>query len=375
MEDRVKNILKSNVIIDTLSHGPLPWSDDLVAECDRMLAEGMNPWDVIPILVVKFAKNVVNNSEYYDNYVEAWKQCGVDCVSWTVGPMHSKPYSFEGVFHNFSFMTYLLDHKQDFFVKILKAADIENAKKQGKKGILLSFQSMQHIGTDIDLVELYYMQGIRVMQLTYNSKNPVGTGCTAVRDRGLTEFGKEVVHKMNELGILVDVSHCGAQTSKDAVNNSMDPIIASHTFSKNLYEHDRGKSDEFLQAVGEKGGYIGILAVPGFLTTNQKTTINDWLDHVDYIVNLIGIDHVGIGTDYYGFSVPDSLAIKIGEFMEVLGFRPEHRASFLDKIVGFENYAKFPNLIKGLIDRGYNDQEIGKLVGLNFLKLFKKVVG
>ena len=374
MEDRVKNILKSNIIIDTLSHGPLPWSDDLVAECDRMLAQGMNPWDVIPILVVKFAKNVVNDSEYYDNYVKAWKQCGVDCVSWTVGPMHSKPYSFEGVFHNFSFMTYLLDHKPDFFLKVLNAEDIERAKKQGRKGIILSFQSMQHIGTDIDLVELYYMQGIRIMQLTYNSKNPVGTGCTAVRDRGLTEFGKAVVHKMNELGIIVDVSHCGAQTSMDAVNNSNDPIIASHTFSKNLYEHDRGKSDEFLQTVGEKGGYIGILAVPGFLTTNQKTTINDWLDHVDYIVNLIGIDHVGIGTDYYGFSVPDSLAIKIGEFMEVLGFRPEHRASFLDKIEGFENYAKFPNLIKGLIERGYSDQEIGKLAGSNFLKLFKKVV-
>ena len=137
MEDRVENILKSNIIIDTLSHGPLTWSDDLVAECDQMLAQGMNPWEVIPILVVKFAKNVVNDSKYYDNYVEAWKQCGVDCVSWTVGPMHSKPYSFEGVFHNFSFMTYLLDHKKDFFVKILKAEDIERAKKEGKKGILI----------------------------------------------------------------------------------------------------------------------------------------------------------------------------------------------------------------------------------------------
>jgi membrane dipeptidase len=375
MDNHVKEILSSNIIIDTLSHGPLPWSDDLVAACDEMLARDMNPWDVIPELVIKFAYKVVNEPKYFDNYVKNWRDCGVNCVSWTVGPMYSKPYSFEGVFHNYSFMTYMLDNQKDFFLKILKAEDFEKAKKENKRGIILNFQSMQHIGTDINLVELYYMQGIRVMQLTYNSKNAVGTGCTARRDRGLTEFGLDVVNKMNELGIIVDVSHCGMQTSMDAAINSKDPIIASHTFSKNLYDHDRGKTDDLLKIVAEKGGYIGVLAVPGFLTANSKTNINDWLNHVDYIVNLIGIDHVGIGTDFYGFSVPDSLAIKIGEFMEVLGFRPEHRASFLDKIEGFENYAKFPNLIKGLIDRGYSDQEISKLAGLNFLKVFKNVVG
>jgi membrane dipeptidase len=375
MDDRVKEILSSNIIIDTLSHGPLPWSDDLVKACDEMLAQDMNPWDVIPKLVMKFVYKVVNDPIYFDDYAKNWEDCGVNSVSWTVGPMHSKPYSFEGVFHNFSFMTYILDNREDFFMKILKAKDFEKVNNEGKKGIILNFQNMQHIGTDIDLIELYYMQGFRVMQLTYNSKNAVGTGCTARRDRGLTEFGLDVVNKMNELGIIVDVSHCGMQTSMDAAINSKDPIIASHTFSKNLYDHDRGKTDEFLHAVAEKDGYIGVLAVPGFLTVNQKTTINDWLDHIDYITKLIGIDHVGIGTDFYGFSVPDSLAIKIGEFMEVLGFRTEHRASFLDKIEGFESYAKFPNLIKGLIERGYSDKEIKKLAGLNFLKIFKKVAG
>ncbi len=125
----------------------------------------------------------------------------------------------------------------------------------------------------------------------------------------------------------------------------------------------------------EKGGYIGVLAIAGFLTSNPKTTINDWLDHVDYIVNLVGIDHVGMGTDFYGFSVPDNLAIKIGEFMDRLGFRPEDKASFLTKVEGFESYTKFPNLIDGLITRGYSDQDIKKFLGENFLKLFRKIVG
>jgi len=272
-------------------------------------------------------------------------------------------------------MQYLFDHRSDFLMKVLKASDIEKAIKEKKKAIILNFQSMEHIGTDIDLVELYYMMGVRIMQLTYNSKNPVGTGCTARRDRGLTDFGKQVVEKMNELGTIVDVSHCGIQTSIDAVEYSKSPAIASHTFSKQLYAHDRGKPDELLKSIAEKGGYIGVLAVAGFLTENPKTTVSNWLDHVDYITNLVGIDSVGIGTDFYGFSVPEKLATAISDLLDVLGFRPEHKASFATKVEGFEDYTKFPNLIEGLISRGYSDSEIKKLAGENFLKVFKKIVG
>ncbi len=374
-EDRTAKLMESSIIIDSLSHGPIPWTEDLVKASDEMLALEMNPWEIVPELMIKFARNIVSDDDYFSKYKDAWNESGSNCVSFTLGPLYKKPYSFEGVFHNFSFMTYILDNRKDFFVKILKADDIENAFKEKKKGIILNFQSMEHIGTDIDLVELYYMKGFRIMQLTYNSKNPVGTGCTARRDRGLTEFGLNVVEKINDLGAIVDVSHCGIQTSTDALEHSRDPIICSHTFSKKLYEHDRGKPDEFLQAVAEKGGYIGVLAVAGFLTTRADTTIDDWLDHVDYIVSLIGIDHVGIGTDFYGFSAPDNLAAKISEFLDILGFRPEHKASFSNKVKGFESYAKFPNFIKGLIDRGYSDQEIKKIAGENFLRIFRRIVG
>lgn len=375
LKNRINNIFKSNIIIDSLSHGPLIWSDSLKASVNEMINEGMNAWDIIPKILLQMGKKLVRDDKYFEEYTNAWKEAGVNCVSWTVGPLYSKPYSFEGVFHNFAFMTYIFDHRKDFYVKVLKADDIEKAYREGKRAVILNFQSMEHIGTNLDLVELYYMMGIRIMQLTYNSKNPVGTGCTYRRDRGLTEFGLQVVDKINELGAIVDVSHCGIQTSKDAVENSKNPIISSHTFSKKLYNHDRGKDDDLLMAIAEKGGYIGVLAVPGFITSNPKTKIDDWLNHMEYIVNLIGIDNVGIGTDFYGFSVPDNLAIKIGEFMDVLGFRPEHKASFLEKVQGFESYRKFPNLIEGLISRGYSDQEIKKIAGENFLRVFRKVVG
>jgi membrane dipeptidase len=375
MSEKIEHFMKNNLIIDSLSHGPLIWSKDLISKNNELIEQGMNPWDIIPQLVLMFAKKVVNDKEYFEEYKIAWNKSMVDCVSWTLGPLYSKPYSFEGVFHNFSFMTYMIDNRPEFFVKVLKADDILRALEENKKAIILNFQSMEHIGNNLDYIELYYMQGFRIMQLTYNTKNFVGTGCTAKRDRGLTDFGKQVIEKMNELGILIDISHCGIQTTIDAIQCSKKPVIATHTFSKELYLHDRGKSDEILKALRDKDGYVGILAVPGFLVDKSETTINDWLDHIDYIINLIGIDYVGIGTDFYGFSVPDNLAEKIGEFMDLLGFRPEHKASFLTKIKNFENYSKFPNLIRGLFSRGYTENEVKKVAGGNFLRVFKEVVG
>ena len=362
IEERVKNIIKKSTVIDTLSHGPILWTEPFIKKTDELLALEQSPFKIVQELIGDFSRTTASDDEYYENLKAAWVKSGVDCVSWTVGPIHEKPYSLEDVRHNFAFLTYLLDNRPEFFEKVTKANDIERAKELGKVGIIYNLQDCGFIGTDIDLLEEFYYLGIRVMQLTYNSKNTIGTGCTARRDRGLTEFGQQVVEKINELRGVVDVSHCGAQTSMDAAIHSSGPIIASHTLADGIFKHDRAKSDKLIQTIADKGGYIGVLTVPGFLTTNIKTTINDWLDHIDYIVNLVGIDHVGIGTDYYGYSVPDNLAKKIDELIGILGFRQEHRATFSDKMLDFETYEKFPNLIKGLVSRGYSDKEISKII-------------
>lgn len=375
IKDNTKKILESNIIIDTLSHGPILWPDEFVKASNEMLAKNINPFKIVQDLVLEFAKKVAYDDHYFAEYRDAWKKSGVDCVSWTIGPIHEKPYTLEGVVHNFAYMTHILDNRKDYFQKILKADDIETAHREGKKTIILNFQDMQHIGMDLDLIDLFYMMGFRIHQLTYNTKNNVGTGCTARRDKGLTEFGISVVERINKLRGIVDVSHCGLQTSKDAIEYSKDPIIASHTFSRDFYLHDRGKPDDMLQAIAEKGGYIGVLAVAGFLTAKDQPTIEDWLDHIDYIVKLVGIDNVGIGTDYFGYAVPDRVAEKIDEMMLQLGFREEHRAFFTLKLKGFENYMKFPALIEGLINRGYSDPEIKKLAGQNFIRVFRKTVG
>jgi len=368
--------MKSNdiLIIDTLSHGPLIWNDRLIALSDKMLAAGANPFKIAQDLTYEMADMLVSDKDYFEQYKRAWKESGVTCVSWTMGAVHEQPYSLEAAYHNYAYMTHILDNRHDFFVKVLKAADIELAHKEHKRGIILNFQNLDHIGADIDLLERFYQMGFRIMQLTYNAPNSIGGGCTG-EDSGLTGFGRSVVEKLNELGVLVDVSHCGPRTSLDAALHSATPIACTHTLAKKLCNHDRGKDDELLRTVTGKGGYIGILAVPGFLTERTETTIDDMLDHLDYVVNLVGIDHVGLGTDYFGFSLPDNLSAKIDEVLEILGFRPEHRASFSQRLRGFEDYSQFPHIISGIEQRGYTDEEVRKLAGLNFLRVFGKVVG
>ncbi|UCD57936.1 MAG: membrane dipeptidase [Candidatus Hydrogenedentota bacterium] len=363
------------LIIDTLSHGPLVWNDTLVGMSNEMIESGLSPFRIVQELTLELAKMLVEDPDYFQQYTHAWEESGVTCVSWTLGAIHEQPYSLEGAYHNYAYMTHILDNRRDFFVKALRAFDIERAHNGGKRAIIFNFQNLEHIGTNLDLLDRFYQMGFRIMQLTYNSRNPIGCGCTEEVDTGLTEFGVSVVERLNQLGVLVDVSHCGPKTSMDAALHSKVPIACTHTFAKGLYDHDRGKDDELLETVAERGGYIGILAVPGFLTEKSTATIDDMLDHLHYVANLVGLEHVGLGTDFFGYSLPENLAAKIDELVGMLGFRPEHRAGFTQKIEGFEDYTGFPHIIAALERRGYSEGEIEKLAGRNFLEVFREVVG
>jgi membrane dipeptidase len=363
------------LIIDTLSHGPLVWDEALIASSDRMLASGENPFRIAQELIVQMAKAVAADGAYFERYQQAWRACGVTCVSWTLGVIHEQPYTLDAAYHNYAYMTHMMDHRRDFLLKVVQASDIERAFEEGKRAIILNFQNLDHIGSDLELLDRFHEMGFRVMQLTYNSQNRIGFGCTEEVDLGLTDFGRSVVDRLNQLGVMVDVSHCGDQTSMDAVLHSKKPVVCTHTFAKTLYEHDRGKNDDLLRAVAERDGYIGILAVPGFLTPEANTKVTDFLDHLDYVVKLVGLERVGLGTDFFGFSVPERLAVKIDSLMGTLGFRPEHRASFAKRVEGFEDYTSFPNLIAGLRERGYDDDAVRKLAGENFLRVFRAVVG
>ena len=210
--------------------------------------------------------------------------------------------------------------------------------------------------------------------LTYNWQNYVGSGCTDRSDGGVTDFGARFIRRMNELGIIVDTAHSGRQTTLDACSTSSRPVIASHTSAEAVYRHDRAKSDVELRAIAESGGVIGIMAVPFFLSGAEGVTIEALMDHIDYIATLVGWQHVAIGTDWPLQQTKASLR-RLDERAMRIGFRQEHRIDSVTNLIGFDDYRDFPNITRGLVKRGYTDEQVLGVLGANALRVFEDVCG
>ena len=249
-------------------------------------------------------------------------------------------------------------------VQVGNADDIEAAKQQGTVGFLPTLEHLA-IGSELDRVDAFYGMGVRLAGLTYNRKNYIGDGQNERNDGGLSVFGIEVVDRMNQLGMAIDVSHASFRTAMDAIHFSQAPVTFSHNAAYTLRPTARTRNDEELSACAEKGGLIAITAVPNALSDDPKQDIDCVLDHYDYMVKLVGVDHVGIGTDT---NIGDHVAFH----RVMLGRDPEQLpAPYLD---GLESPADGKNIIRGLIRRGYSDDEVKKLAGGNALQFFRRVM-
>jgi membrane dipeptidase len=261
-----------------------------------------------------------------------------------------------------------------WLVKALKAEDIRRAKREGRLAGYVSMQDTEGVDRKLNQLQAAYDFGARMIGLTYNMQNTVGGGCTEETDSGVSNFGSAVIARMDELGIIVDTAHSGRQTTLDACKLSERPVVASHTSAADLYEVDRGKSDEELRALAETGGVIGIVAIPAFLGPGLGVTIEAMLDHIDYVSGLVGWRHVGIGTDWPLQAGRETLEAVYMPLMMEMGFRPEHNLSIAN-LIGFDDYRDCPNITRGLVSRGYDDEQIRGILGENFLRVFDEVCG
>lgn len=263
----------------------------------------------------------------------------------------------------------------DWLVKALTADDIRNAKSQHLKAGIITAQNTVGLGENLELLEAMRAFGLRVLQLTYNQQDYVGSGCAVNPDAGVTDFGIQLIERLNKYGIVVDTGHCGKQTTLDACRFSKAPVIASHTGVEAIYNHMRCKSDEEIQAIAETGGVIGVFAMPWFIHEDPNdTTINHVLNHIEYIINLVGIDHVGIGTDWPMSDVTWSLVYFKEQIAPSLGFAKGNGPS-TETIIGLEKYSYFINFTRGLMARGFSDEDIRKVIGGNWLRVFEAVWG
>ena len=229
---------------------------------------------------------------------------------------------------------------------------------------------------DLALYDEAHAMGCRAVMLTYNNQDFVGAGCTDRTNAGLSNFGKRLLRKLNDTGLLVDTSHCGRQTTLDACLFSDGPVSANHTGAQAVFNHDRAKSDEELEAIAATGGIVGIYALPFFLAPpHESPTFEAILDNIDHVVSLIGWQHVGIGTDWPFMTSHHLAEATIGTQTAELGFRAEHGLSVRRTTRGYEDARDFVNFARGLVARGYTDEQIRGILGENFLRLFSRVCG
>lgn len=251
---------------------------------------------------------------------------------------------------------------------IEKVEDILKAKKNGQLGVIFGVQNTTWIGSERERIRILYKLGLRSLQLTYMERNLLGDGCLEPENRGLTHFGMQVVRECNRLGILIDCAHVGIQTSLDAAKHSDKPIVISHTAVRAITENPRCVTDGQMKAVAAKGGTIGITTFSPFIRADRQPTLDDYLDHFDYAIKLIGEDHVTFATDWFDGKTKVNWAtpwyypeVTQGKQYDGLG------------LVGFSQRSELVNVVDGFLKRKYSPERIKKILGGNFIRVLKEV--
>jgi membrane dipeptidase len=264
--------------------------------------------------------------------------------------------------------------------KVLTAGDILAAASERRIGIIYGFQNGAMLGNDATRVDLFADLGVRVIQLTYNPANQLGDGSVAPENRGLTPFGREVIGRLNEKRVMVDLSHSGERTCLEAARVSKQPISINHTGCRALNDLPRNKTDEELALVAERGGFVGIYFMP-FLNPTGHATAEDVVRHIEHAVNVCGEDHVGIGTDGSVTSIDDLDAYRAALAKEVEERRRAgisaagERPDTFPFVVDLRGPGQFRDLASRLARRGYSSARIEKIMGQNFVRYARAVWG
>ena len=280
----------------------------------------------------------------------------------------------EAYLRNLKFMAewngFIAHHDRDF-MRIDSLAALDRVRDSGKIGILIGVQNAEHFQSLAD-IQYFFTLGLRVAQLTYNRRNLIGNGATERRDEGLSDYGMAVVDRMNNVGMAIDVSHCGDRTTLDAFEASKKPVLITHSNCRALVPgHPRLKSDEAIKKMAATGGVMGITGLRMFVRDQEPTTIEHVLDHFAYVVKLVGVEHVGIGSDsdLYGY---DRLPPAVLAQMRA-GFKSSYAAREKIDIEGLNHPQRVFDLTEGLIRRKYSDAQIELVLGLNFRRALSQI--
>ncbi|HSM61702.1 MAG TPA: membrane dipeptidase [Longimicrobiales bacterium] len=306
------------------------------------------------------------------------RRSGITAINVTVGVVGEVPDPFEESVKDLARWEREIDRHPEVLARVRRVADIRRAKQGGQVGLVYGFQDTVALGADLERMDAFHALGVRVVQLTYNGRNRVGDGSLEPGNAGLSRFGIELIERMNELGVLIDLSHCGQRTTAEGIERSARPVAITHTGCRAVFDHPRNKRDEELRACAERGGVVGIYLMP-YLNASGPPSAEDVMRHVDHALRACGEDHVGIWSDQsiHPIAATPEYYRRVEQEVErrrALGISAprEDTAPFVPDL----NDARRMELIADLMSaRGHPDRVIEKVLGANFVRLFGEVWG
>ena len=305
------------------------------------------------------------------------RDSGVTCAHTTIGVVGSMPpdAAYVEVVRNILWYEREIDNNPQTLMRVRTVADIVQAKRNSRTGIVYGFQDGVMFETDLSRLQDFHRLGVRVIQPTYNRRNLLGDGCLEPANAGLSKTGVEAVEQMNEFGILVDLSHCGRKTAADAIRVSRRPVAFTHTGCAAIADHPRNRTDAELRAVADKGGVSGIYFMP-YLCEGRQPTSADIIRHLEHMIDVAGEDHVSIGTDgnisaqVLDQAYKDAFAENIRERKAAGISAPgETEAGYLFAS-DLNMPRRFEALAGMLVERGHGAKRIEKILGGNLMRVF-----
>ena len=301
------------------------------------------------------------------------KASGITAVNLTVSGN-----TFADTFRQMAYWENELQTHPDVLTKIYSLADIRRAKETRRLGLIYGFQNATMLEGDAANLDHFQRFGVRIIQLTYNDRNILGDGCLEPANAGLSRFGREVVARMNELHMVVDLSHCGLQTTSDGIAASTKPVAITHSGCRGVFDHPRSKTDDILRALANRGGVIGIYMMP-FINPQGQPVAADLIKQIEYAVNVCGEDHVGIGSDlsitpHVVNAEYEARHRKFVEARKQRGIAAPREEDFMF-VKDLNTPRRLDQIADQLLARKHSPARVEKIIGGNWMRLFTEVWG
>jgi len=307
------------------------------------------------------------------------RNSGVTALNFTVGSVGRYTGAFEETTGNIAFWDAQIAAHADVLMKITHGAQLDEAKRSGKLGIVYGFQDTTMYGENLDRFDTFHEFGIRIVQLTYNRRNLMGDGCMEPGNAGLSTLGREMIATMDAHSVLLDLSHCGQRTTREGIDASKNPVAITHSGCAGIHDTPRNKRDEELRLLADHGGVVGIYIMP-YLRGSGQVMAEDVIRHIEYAVNLCGEEHVGIGTDGTISAVDITPEFK-QKFADEVGERKKRGIAALGENAQSYTFAldlnsprRMEKIAALLAQRGYGEARIEKILGGNFARLWREVI-